>query len=211
VSLLGDDHLTFFSHSSSSGPRMKVEDEVDTTDGGRNSSSNLLISGLPIVAFLKTAENGEGGQLSSFVAVGVASADGVQFPPSWTRVKTAETTSTTGRSGLEVCSVVAPGIRVSGRALTCLEGGRNVGVIMDAEDLGRGRGNTGTFPIPLAVREAGRTGLTSLARAEEEATFRSLNTPVETPAVASRLALVKIGLRFVLEAAGLEILESVRA
>ena len=66
---------------------------------------------------------------------------------------------------------------------------------MDAVDLGRERGGTVTFPIPLATPDAGRIGATSPARAEEEATLRSFGLPAEPPAVASRLALVKLGLR----------------
>ena len=82
---------------------------------------------------------------------------------------------------------------------------------MDAEDLGRGKGEVGTFPIPLRARDAGRTVVTSLARAEEEATFRSLDLPVRPPAVASRLALVKTGLRVAVEAVGLATLAVARA
>lgn len=72
-------------------------------------------------------------------------------------------------------------------------------MVMDAEDLGRGKGEIGTFPIPLRARDAGRAVVTSLARAEEETTLRSLDLPVRPPAAASRLGLVKIGLRVAVE------------
>jgi len=75
---------------------------VDTTDAGRNSASSLMNSGLPIIGFLEIAGDGDGGSLSSSVAV-----DGVPYPSFWTRAKTAETSPTAGRSGLGVRSVVA--------------------------------------------------------------------------------------------------------
>ena len=75
-------------------------------------------------------------------------------------------------------------IRESGCALTCLEGGRKIDVVMDAEDLERGKGEIGT--LPFADRDAGRTGVTLLARAEEEATLRSLDVLVIPTAVVSR-------------------------
>jgi hypothetical protein len=62
---------------------MKVEDEVDITDGGRNSSSSLMVSELLIVGFLEIAGDGDGGQLSVSPAVGVAPVDGVPFLSSW--------------------------------------------------------------------------------------------------------------------------------
>ena len=93
----------------------------------------------------------------------------------------------------------------------CLEGGLNIEAAMDAEDLERGKGEIGTVPIPPTTRDAGRTGLTSLARAEEEATLRSLELPVKLLAVSSRLALVKIGLRFALKVVGLRMLTVARA
>jgi len=179
---------------------------VDTTDGGRNSSS-LMNSGLSITGFLEIAGDGDGGQLSS---VAVTSAGGVPFPSPWTRAKTADTLTADG-SGLVVRSVVAREIWESGRALSCLEEGLNIDVAIDAEDLERGKEEIGPFPIPPTARDAVRTGLTSLARAEEEATLRSLDRPVKLPVVASRLALVKIGLRFALGVVGLGTLTVARA
>ena len=82
---------------------------------------------------------------------------------------------------------------------------------MDTEDLGRGKREIGAFPIPLRARDAGRTVVTSLARAEEEATLRSLDIPIGPPAAASRLALVKIGLRVAVEAVGLATLAVARS
>jgi hypothetical protein len=190
---------------------MKVEDEVDTTDGGRNSASNLMIPGLLIIGFLERVGDGDGGELSSSVAVGVAPADGVPYPSSCARAKTAEMSPTAGRSRLGVHSVVASETWESGRAMTCFEEGRNIDVVIDAEDLGRGKGEIGPFPIPLRARDTERTMVASLSRAEEEATLRSLDIPVRPPAVVSRLALVKIGLRFALEAAGLGTLAVTRA
>ena len=172
-----------------------MEDEVDTTDGGRNPSS-LMTSGLPITGFLKIVGDGDGGQISSVTA---ASTDGVPLLSSWTRARTAERSLTADGSGLGVRSVVAREIWESGRALNCLEEGVNIEVAMDAEDLERRKGEIGTLPVPPTPR----TGLISLARAEEEATWRSLNLPVKLPVVVSRLALVKIGLRFAFEAVGL--------
>ena len=84
-------------------------------------------------------------------------------------------------------------------------------MVMDVEDLGRERGEIGAFPIPLRARDAGRTVVTSLVRAEEEATLRSLDLPVRPPAVASRLGLVKIGLRVAVEAVGEATLAVARA
>ena len=172
-----------------------MEDEVDTTDGGRNSSS-LMASGLPSTGFFEIAGDGDGGQLSSVV---VTPGDGVPLSLFWTR----KMSLTACGSGLEVRSVIACEIWELGRVLICLEGGLNIDDAMDAEDLERGKGEIGTVPIPPTTRDAGRTGLTSLARAEEEATLRSLELPVKLLAVASRLALVKIGLRFALEVVGL--------
>lgn len=116
---------------------------MDTTDGGRNSSS-LMTSGLPINGFWEITGDGDGGQLSS---VAVTSADGVLLPSPWIRAKTAETSLTTGRSGLRVRSVVARDIWELGRVLTCLEKGLNIDGAMDVEDLERGKGEIGTFPI----------------------------------------------------------------
>lgn len=110
-----------------------------------------------------------------------------------------------------MCNVVASEAWESGRGVVWLEEGRNVNVVTEAEDLGRGKGGIGPFPIPLRARDAGRTVVTSLARAEEETTLRSLDIPVKPPAVESRLTLVKIGVRFTLEAVGLETLAVTRA
>jgi len=38
-----------------------MEDEVDTTDGGRNEASSLMVSGLAIVGFLEVVGDGDGG------------------------------------------------------------------------------------------------------------------------------------------------------
>ena len=75
---------------------------METTDAGRKSASSLMNSGLPTISFLEIMGDGDGGSLSSSVAV-----DGVPYPSLWTRTKAAETSPTAGRSGLGVRSVVA--------------------------------------------------------------------------------------------------------